>query len=186
MELQVIGNHEDEHVRLWKGCVRCVIGEIAHNHVFWRGSTPCDILFIGEGPGVTEDLTGKPFVGRAGKLLTSWIQELPEGVSWAITNVVLCRPCDGVAAPNRAPNGLEIANCRPRLDEFMFQIAKPRALVLLGKTAKVHAPRGPLPTLELLHPAAVNYQGGSGSKVDLSQREKLKGFVHQEIQKWQS
>lgn len=181
MRLPVLGTREQEHVSLWKQCVRCQIGETARSHVFWRGTLPCDVLFIGEGPGQTEDLTGKPFMGRAGRLFNEWVSGLPPLLSWAVTNVVACRPCDGVDAPNRPPTGLEIAKCRPRLEEFILQMAKPRVVVLLGRTARLHSPRGPYPCLELTHPAGVNYKGGSGCPDDLLQREKLRAFVEKEI-----
>ena len=148
---------------------------------------------------MTEDLTGYPFVGRAGKLLDKWIKEsmdfhfiranMPPFIatkekqvaddsyfSYAITNLVLCRPCDGPAKPNRAPTGVEVANCYTRLREFV-KIANPRALVLVGRPATVHAPRWDVPTLEIVHPSHILRRYGEGSKEDQKERDKLCQFL---------
>ena len=83
---------------------------------------------MGEGPGEQEDLTGEPFVGRAGRLLTNLIEGI--GLTRAevyIANVVKCRP-----PGNRDPLPLEIETCRPYL-EAQVEFIDPRLVVTLGQ-----------------------------------------------------
>jgi uracil-DNA glycosylase family 4 len=164
------------HKLEWEGCTKCTIGTIAHSHVFARGTLPCNILFIGEAPGKTEDMLGEPFVGRSGKLLDTWM-EAAMGVSkftYAIANLVLCRPCDKIGGPNRMPNPGEVSNCQPRLMTFVADIAKPRVIVTLGRTAEMFLPRE-LTTrrLHLAHPAWVLRQGGENSNENRTQKQRL-------------
>jgi uracil-DNA glycosylase len=87
-------------------------------------------LFVGEGPGQQEDLTGVPFVGRAGQLLTQLIEGI--GLTRAdvyIANVVKCRP-----PGNRDPQPDEIEACAPWLDRQLALI-EPRVIVTLGNFA---------------------------------------------------
>ena len=58
-----------DHVEKWKDCQRCPLGQQRSNICLARGTVPCDVLFIGEAPGVSEDTFGLPFVGPAGQLL---------------------------------------------------------------------------------------------------------------------
>lgn len=185
----------DVHTAEWKPCIKCEIGGIAHFKVFARGQLPCDVLFVGEAPGKTEDVMGWPFVGRAGKLLDEWMvsafatmadwwvrtgnkpQTCPE-FTYAITNVVLCRPTNEVGGPNRAPRWQEIENCRPRLETFIKEIARPKMVITLGLHAKGNIPtseldRAGIPYDNLYHPAWVLRNGGSGSEADQQEKAKL-------------
>ena len=93
-------------------CTKCPLAETRTQVVFGVGDPHADLLFVGEGPGEQEDLTGEPFVGRAGRLLTSLIEGI--GLTRAdlyIANVVKCRP-----PGNRDPLPLEIETCRPYLE----------------------------------------------------------------------
>jgi DNA polymerase len=95
--------------------------------VFGTGSERPRILFIGEGPGAEEDQQGLPFVGRAGQLLTGFIQAMGlvrEDVY--ITNVVKCRP-----PGNRNPEPDEVASCRPILKR-QIELLNPALIVTLG------------------------------------------------------
>ena len=94
-------------------------------------------MVIGEGPGETEDLLGRPFVGRAGQLLDKMLG----GIGLAredvyICNTVKCRPTTPSAKgpKNRAPEPTEMANCRPYLDE-QIDIIQPMAILALGAPA---------------------------------------------------
>ena len=111
-------------------CTRCPLAETRTQVVFGVGDPGADLLFVGEGPGEQEDLTGEPFVGRAGRLLTS----LVEGIGLTreqvyIANVVKCRP-----PGNRDPLPLEIETCRPYL-EAQVEFIDPRVVVTLGNFA---------------------------------------------------
>lgn len=89
-----------------------------------------DVLFVGEAPGVQEDATGTPFVGRAGQLLDALLAEagLPRD-RVAVTNVVKCRP-----PANRKPKRSEIVECRPWLAR-QVEVLDPVLIVTLGRTA---------------------------------------------------
>ncbi len=125
----------DAHVSAWENCTRCPISEHAHKHVFGKGSLDPQLIFIGEGPGKTEDLEGAPFVGQAGQLLARAIQEAktPARLYW--TNLIACRPCDTLGGANRAPNPDEIKNCSERL-ELTVKMLAPKVVVLLGKVPR--------------------------------------------------
>ncbi|MEY3360871.1 MAG: hypothetical protein RL531_590, partial [Actinomycetota bacterium] len=98
--------------------------------VFGSGDPDAALMFVGEGPGEQEDLSGEPFVGRAGRLLTSLIGEI--GLTRDevyIANVVKCRP-----PGNRNPAPEEIAACAPFL-EGQLDLVAPRVVVTLGNFA---------------------------------------------------
>jgi DNA polymerase len=92
-------------------------------------------LFVGEGPGRSEDLEGEPFVGPAGKLLDNMLKamQLARGVDTYIANIVKCRPVDADGS-DRPPVQNEVAACRPFL-ERQIDLIKPTVIVVLGKTA---------------------------------------------------
>jgi uracil-DNA glycosylase len=111
-------------------CTKCPLAATRTQVVFGVGDPRADLLFVGEGPGEQEDLTGEPFVGRAGRLLTSLIEGI--GLTRAevyIANVVKCRP-----PGNRDPLPLEIESCWPYLDAQIAFI-EPRVVVTLGNFA---------------------------------------------------
>ena len=113
-------------------CVRCpMLAAHRTQTVFGEGSPSARLMFIGEAPGADEDRTGRPFVGRAGVLLTDMITK---GMGLAredvyIANIVKSRPPD-----NRNPEPDEIAHCLPYLEE-QIAIIRPAFLCLLGKVA---------------------------------------------------
>jgi DNA polymerase len=112
-------------------CHLCELSKSRTHVVFGEGSPQADIMFIGEGPGATEDSMGRPFVGRSGELLTKMIENvlLIKREAAYIANIVKCRPPN-----NRAPTPTEAHTCQPFL---LKQIAliKPRIIVTLGGTA---------------------------------------------------
>jgi uracil-DNA glycosylase family 4 len=111
-------------------CRRCGLHKGRTNMVFGEGDPASDILFVGEGPGSDEDRTGRPFVGRAGALLTKIIGAMGlEREQVYIANVVKCRP-----PGNRDPEPDEIANCLPYLEK-QVDIIRPRVIVALGRVA---------------------------------------------------
>ncbi len=111
-------------------CKRCKLCEGRKNIVFGEGSPEADLMFIGEGPGRDEDIQSRPFVGEAGKLLTSLIEKLGmKREEVYIANIVKCRP-----PHNRNPEGDEIAQCRPFLQK-QVEIIKPGVIVCLGKVS---------------------------------------------------
>ena len=111
-------------------CQRCALGAGRTNLVFGRGSESAPIVLIGEGPGEQEDLSGVPFVGRAGQLLDKILAAagLTEE-DYYICNVVKCRP-----PHNRAPLPAEVEQCKDFLRQQVGLI-RPRIIVLLGASA---------------------------------------------------
>lgn len=115
-----------------QSCKSCALGATRTNMVFSDGNPEtARIVLIGEAPGETEDLEGKPFVGRAGQLLDEFLAEA--GISRQedlyIINTVKCRPPE-----NRVPTDLEKACCSKFL-KAQIDIIKPQAIVLCGATA---------------------------------------------------
>lgn len=135
--------------------------------VFARGQVPCDILFVGEAPGDSEDALGKPFVGSAGKLLDSIIRRafaMKTKLRLAFTNLVACYPRAAKELGHNEPPNEAVLACSPRLVEFV-KIANPRLIVCVGALArdrldsKIRKPvtwvQGPVPSIDIKHPAAI-------------------------------
>lgn len=111
-------------------CTRCPLHRNRTHLVFGEGDPDARLMFVGEGPGGDEDREGRPFVGRAGQLLTKMIHAMGFDRSEVyIANVVKCRPPD-----NRDPDGLEIATCFPFL-EAQIEAVNPDVIITLGRIA---------------------------------------------------
>ena len=108
----------------------CALKQKATQTVFADGNPSASIMLIGEAPGAEEDKLGKPFVGRAGKLLDRMLSAIKlDRNSSYITNVIPWRP-----PGNREPSTEEILQCLPIIQKHI-EIIKPSILVLLGGTA---------------------------------------------------
>jgi len=108
-------------------CKKCKLCSTRNNIVFGTGNPRASLLFVGEAPGEDEDLQGKPFVGRAGQLLTKMIVAM--GLSREevyIANIIKCRP-----PKNRNPEPDEIASCQPFLLR-QIQAIRPKVICALG------------------------------------------------------
>ncbi len=111
-------------------CQKCPLSKERKNAVPGEGSLGAELMFVGEAPGRDEDIQGKPFVGRAGQLLTKIINAMRFKRSEVyITNVVKCRP-----PQNRTPHSEEIDKCKGYLQE-QIDLVGPRVIVTLGKVA---------------------------------------------------
>ena len=114
-------------------CSRCKLAQTRTRAVPGEGHPDTEVLFVGEGPGQTEDAQGRPFVGRAGELLV----RLLASIGWRrqevfITNVVKCRP-----PGNRDPEPEEIAACAPYLRR-QLEVLDPAVVVTLGRFSMAH------------------------------------------------
>ena len=108
----------------------CELKKNATNLVFGDGNISAKIMIIGEGPGAQEDAEGKPFVGRAGKLLDKMLESIHlNRTKVYISNVVNYRP-----PANRRPTEEEIVRYLPYLKNHI-EIMNPKILILLGSTA---------------------------------------------------
>ncbi len=148
-----------------RGCKKCVLCQTRTNTVPGEGNPTADLMCIGEGPGATEDETGRPFVGAAGQLLDQILGaiECPRSTVY-IANIVKCRP-----PGNRKPLPDEATSCLPYLNR-QIALVKPKVLLALGGTAaewllntkqsltslrgKVHRFAG-IPLIVTYHPAAL-------------------------------
>ena len=113
-------------------CQNCELGETRHNIVFSDGNpNTAKAILIGEAPGENEDLTGTPFVGRAGKLLNEFLEKV--GINREkdlyIINTVKCRP-----PKNRVPTNQEKEECSKYLYK-QIEIINPKILIFCGATA---------------------------------------------------
>ena len=112
-------------------CTKCGLCKTRTNVVFGYGNPLSEVMFIGEGPGEQEDLQGKPFVGRSGKLLDKMLAEigLSREENIYIANIVKCRP-----PKNRDPLPEEQEMC---IDWLRNQTAllKPKIIVAVGRIA---------------------------------------------------
>jgi|SRR5215204_3431987 len=111
-------------------CVRCPLHQGRTTVVFGSGNANADLMFVGEAPGMHEDLQGLPFVGRAGKLLDQLLEEVGlQRSDVFITNVLLCRP-----PGNRDPELGEIDTCKPYLHR-KIELIEPKVICTLGNFA---------------------------------------------------
>jgi uracil-DNA glycosylase family protein len=118
-------------------CKACHLWKLGTQTVFGEGRQSSTIMFVGEQPGNSEDLEGRPFVGPAGGLLDRALEDA--GIDRSriyVTNVVKHFKWEprGKRRIHKKPNGAEITACRPWL-EAEIRVIKPRAIICLGATA---------------------------------------------------
>jgi len=132
-----VGATSDKHRQLddlkagIQPCSKCALAQTRNHLVFGEGNPDADIVFVGEAPGFEEDQQGRPFVGRAGQLLTDIITK-GMGIrrdDVYICNVLKCRP-----PQNRTPSPEEIVACSPVLFE-QLKIIQPKIIIALGAPA---------------------------------------------------
>ena len=146
-------------------CRKCRLCETRQHTVPGEGPDDARLVVVGEGPGRTEDETGRPFVGQAGDLLTKILAaiDLPRERVY-ICNIVKCRPPE-----NRTPQFDEIASCLPYLHR-QIELVGPKVILAMGGTAAlallntksslggmrnlIHRFRG-TPVVVTYHPAAL-------------------------------
>jgi len=160
----------------YKDCLNCSLGYTRTNFVFGTGDPDADIVFVGEAPGKTEDEQGKPFVGRAGTVLSNLLSTIDlKREDVFILNVLKCRP-----PANRNPSTIEIEACRPILND-QLKFINPKVIICLGKVAantllnvtdpmkdmvsQVYEYLG-IPVHIAYHPAAVLYNSNLEEKLE--------------------
>ena len=146
-------------------CRKCPLGSSRQHSVPGEGDPRAGLVVVGEAPGATEDETGRPFVGRAGKLLDDILAAIGfKREQVFICNVLKCRP-----PGNRNPEPLEVAACSPYLHR-QLELIGPRVILAMGLPAahallgghaslgelrlKQHRYRG-IPLVVTYHPAAL-------------------------------
>ena len=152
--------------QLVKTCTLCPLSETRTKAVPGEGLANARLMVIGEGPGADEDISGRPFVGKAGKYLDAWLKaiNLSRDEQVFIANIVKCRP-----PQNRNPHTEEAAACIPYLKR-QIALVKPDAILCVGKVAAnylleredaLHTMRSTvyryegIPVVVTYHPAAV-------------------------------
>lgn len=152
------------HCLTWAGGCGSVECAGAKHVVLSRGSVPCDILFIGEAPGPSEDSLGVPFIGPAGKLLDLIVaRSVTPDTRVCFTNLVACVPRDDDGNKAMEPSEEQVESCAPRLREFVA-LCRPKLIVTVG--AKANAWTDPkhsgsirfhdtVPRVSVTHPAAI-------------------------------
>lgn len=210
----------------WKDCTRCPLHKVRDRVVLARGKLPCDILFAGEAPGKSEDDLGQPFVGPAGiqqdqdidralgdvrvcpvcrseKVYTIDCEEhRVEAVPlrMAFTNIICCLPLDEERRKVKRPPHESVMACRPRLETFINEFARPRLIVAVGREASDYIQERPagkktkkggerctrLPdgckVVEVTHPAAIlrqpqAMQSFSRQRVVVALRKAVEGLL---------
>jgi uracil-DNA glycosylase len=178
------------HIQKWAdGCGNSICST-ARKRCYARGRLPCDVLFVGEGPGKSENVNGKPFSGPAGHLLDDIIcrsvlrftvpdpadpTHLVPMFSFCITNLVICMPELDEHNKPMQPSVEEIANCAPRLRELVA-IADPKLIVAVGLIPAGALEPGTkygikfhrkIPVVDIEHPASIlkTVLAGRGLKV---------------------
>ncbi len=135
-------------------CHRCKLGSCRTKIVFGEGSPTAELMFIGEGPGEDEDLSGRPFLGKAGELLDKIIEAMGfKRADVYLANVVKCRTPD-----SRAPEPTEVAECEKFLLR-QIEVVRPRIIVALGGTALKLLLRDEEAKTSLLRGTFLDYRG---------------------------
>ncbi|MHB8908789.1 MAG: uracil-DNA glycosylase [Syntrophales bacterium] len=134
-------------------CRRCPLCKTRHRIVFGEGAPRAELVFVGEAPGADEDAQGRPFVGRAGQLLTKIIGAMGlKREEVYICNILKCRP-----PGNRNPQPDEIAACEPFLIR-QLQVIRPKVICALG-TFSAHTLLKSEAPISVLRGSFHTYQG---------------------------
>ena len=190
-------NNQDKAARLdalqksIEGCTGCKLSTTRTNIVFGEGNPDAPVMFIGEGPGKDEDIQGRPFVGRAGQLLTAIIEK---GMTMKrsdvyIANVVKCRPTVNMEfTRDRPPEEDEKDACGGFLKK-QIDIIRPRVIITLGNPSTryllntkqgITKMRGnwyyynDIPVMPTFHPSYVLRNGGDKSPLKRQVWEDIK------------
>ncbi|MDO8265067.1 MAG: uracil-DNA glycosylase [Candidatus Parcubacteria bacterium] len=113
-----------------KKCKKCILWKTRNNTVPGEGPANARIIAIGQAPGANEDMTGRPFIGRAGKLLT----QLLEMAGMDRKKVFITSPVKCFPPKNRKPTKKEVFLCLPYLKN-QIKIINPQKIILLGEVA---------------------------------------------------
>lgn len=167
----------DRLVEDWSTCRQCELHGRIRNKVFGRGCLNARMVFIGYGPGMSEDALGLPFIGPSGKFLDIAISDAAkhlhvENVCALFLNLLRCRPCDAVNGPNRDPLPFEVDACWEALIRSL-NVVHPTIAFVMGNTAQTEFAQRYVPSdleipmatvLGILHPANLLRKGGVNSK----------------------
>ena len=138
------------HKEKWTQCKKCDLYKTRKKAVLLRGRIPCDVLFVGEAPGHSENVVGKPFRGPAGALLQRMIDRSLDGqYDYALTNLIACIPLEENRKLSQPPDKC-IQACAERVTEII-KMCSPRVVIAVGKLAKKQL----ITKYSIVHPAAI-------------------------------
>ena len=147
-----------QHRAKYGSCTECELCQTRNRIVLGRGGVPCDVMFIGEAPGTSENALGKAFIGPAGKLLDDMIASSKIHLEWEyrefFSNLIACIPLDDAGSKVKQPPKKAIKACRGRLDHLV-KVARPKAIVRVGKVSTANYEHKTLPMCDIIHPAAI-------------------------------
>ena len=147
-----------EHKAEWRDCEKCHLSECRKNVALFRGKIPCDVLFVGEFPGNSEDVLGKASIGPAGKYLDELISRSSiRDFRIGHTSLVACISKDGFGNIVE-PGKISIMACSQRLQQIV-KICEPELIVCVGRLTSKWLdrviPRRKQPSIEIIHPGAI-------------------------------
>mgnify|MGYP001267701962 CR=1 FL=1 len=176
-------------------CMKCKLHTTRRRTVFGEGSADAEVMFIGEGPGRDEDIQGRPFVGKAGQLLTAIIEKgmkIPRQEVF-IANVVKCRPTiDLKLERDRPPDDDEVSACGDYLKK-QIEIIRPKVIITLGNPSTkfllkpkygITKVRGKwdwykdIPVMPTYHPSYILRNGGDSSPLKRDVWNDIKKVLH--------
>lgn len=185
---------EDLRINTIGNCTRCKLHATRSTIVFGEGNPEAQVMFVGEGPGKDEDAQGRPFVGKAGQLLTAVIEKgmkLKRSDVY-IANVVKCRPTVNLELKrDRPPDDEETAACGPFLRQ-QIEIIQPKVIVALGNPSTkflVNPKEGitkirgvwhlytTIPVMPTFHPSYILRNGGDNSPLKRLLWEDIKKVI---------
>lgn len=115
------------HMTEWSGCTKCALSQCRTNSVYYRGSLPATLLFIGDSPDPSSSSTALPFWGPTADVLDAYVPKALRG-DWAVTYAAICGPSSATLSTT------EVDACWHRLVSFIV-IAQPKIICTLGKIA---------------------------------------------------
>jgi len=166
-----------------QSCSNCpTMSRSSRGAVVGRGDIPCRVLFLGDYPGMSEDILGEAFIGPTGKLLDKMIKDSGLGNDRVyFTNVVLCYPridrkITGIHdLVSRDPFPSEIAACSENVIEII-DAAQPEKIVLVGKIAETYYKKEFPTSITIQHPRLILQTGGERSPYYLKNIRILEGI----------
>jgi len=164
-----------------KKCNKCSLSLVRKKNCFpvvGRGSIPANILFIGEAPGISEEMIGEPFVGQSGKLLDKMLEStIGDNITYFITNCVMCRPTSIKDGDNRKPNPYEVIKCSSNLMSI-YRLIQPKIVIFVGRTSEEYYKKEFKNSIFLYHPAYLLRGGGNKHPAYLTELSKLNKLSH--------
>ena len=166
-------------------CKKCGLYKTRSRVVIGRGNPAhAKILLIGEGPGQSEDMIGRAFVGEAGIMLDQILNEAAINIDACFfTNCVLCRPCDEPMGPNRVPTKAEVMACRENV-QYIISQGNFLGTILLGKEANKYFKSlvKSKPFVHIIHPSKLAQEGGKFSswyQYTINELQRFKERIYQ-------